>query len=260
MLDAQEVTGSSPVSPTFSMYIKLKKIAIINYRAYRESIGNLLNSGYKVILVKPFYRNKSYIASHADLQIFTFYKKEVIIAPNLSSFTVRQLVLSLNHNKNIILGNSFLREGYPKEVFYNAIVVDKYLIGNLKYLDNTLIEIGRRYGFSLVHVNQGYVRCTTIPIDKKTVITEDRGVSKKLRSIGINVKFLQPGFIDIDGYDYGFLAGSSGIDNNVFYVNGDIDLYPYKSELENYLKRYHIKIKSLAPGKRLKDIGSILFV
>jgi len=241
------------------MYTKLKKIAIINYRAYRESIESLLESGYKVILVKPFYGNRSYIASHADLQVFPFYRK-VVLAPNLSHFTLRQLVLFLKSSKDIVIGKSFIREGYPNEVFYNAIIVGKYLVGNLKYLDNVLIDMGKRYGFSLVHVNQGYVRCTTIPIDANTVITEDLGIFKKLHSIGINVKFLQPGFVDIDGYNYGFLAGGSGIDNNVFYVNGDIDLYPYKRELENYLKRYRIKIKSLAPGKRPKDIGSILFI
>ncbi len=259
MLDAQEVTGSSPVSPTFSVYIELKRIAIINYKAYRESIYTLLEDGYRVILVGAFYGSRGSVASHADLQVFSLYKK-VVVAPNISKLTLRQLIFFLKGEKEIIFGDKFLKEGYPNEVSYNAISLDKYLIGNLKYLDPTLLEIGKEYGFSFIHVNQGYVRCTSIPIGKNGVITEDIGIFKKLYNLGVKVKFFNPGYVDIDDYEYGFLAGASGIDNNIFYINGDVSLYPYKEDLIEYLRGYNIKIKNLALGKRIRDIGSILFI
>ncbi len=236
----------------------LKKIAIINYKAYKKTIENLISKGYQVILTYPFFKGKSSISSHADLQVFPF-EEFVVVAPNISLKTLKPILRLYNKN-NLLFGKNFLKDKYPFDVSYNAIVVNKYIFGNRKYIDPIIIDISKRKNISFVHVNQGYVRCTTLPVGENTLITHDKGILKKAKKLGINTLYLDPGYVKLEEYSYGFLPGAVGIDNNIIYINGDIDLYPYRHKLQKFLEKNEIKIKSLSPGNEVEDIGSILFL
>ncbi len=240
------------------LFYALKKVAIINYKAYRESVRRLIEKGYEVIFVDPYYGGEGATASHPDLQIFPF-NKGLIIAPNLSLFTLRK-ILKVFGEKRLSFGKRFLKEGYPDEVPYNAIIAREYLIGNLKFVDRSIVELSEKFNIIPVHVNQGYVRCTTIYLKDSGIITEDIGIFKELKKLGLKPAFFEPGGVELEGYKYGFLPGASGIDENKFYINGDIAFYPWRNELEEYLGVYGIEVESLAPGRKVRDIGSIFFI
>ncbi len=237
----------------------LKKIAIINHRSYRESISNLLRFGYEVLLVHPYYMGRRNIDSHADLQVFVYFKRPIVVAPNVNISFLKRLWKFFSDN-DIIIGSRFLKDTYPLDISYNAIIVGSYFFVNRKYIDPLLLSIGRKkFNLIPIHVNQGYIRCTSIPLDNYSIITEDKGILEKAKKLDLDILYLPSGTIEIDDYNYGFLPGASGVDNNFFFVNGDTKLYPYRRELESFLNRKGIKIVDLAPGKKIKDIGSILF-
>ena len=220
---------------------------------------NLLTFGYEVLLVGPYYMGRRGIDSHADLQIFVYFRRPIIIAPNIDISLLRRL--QGYFPKDIILGNKFLKDIYPFDIPYNAVVVGNYLFVNSKYMDPLLLDIGtEKFNFIPIHVNQGYIRCTTLPLDSYSIITEDRGILERAKELELDTLYLPPGNIDIDDYDYGFLLGASGVDDRFFFVNGDIRLYSYRRKLQEFLNQRDMKIINLAPGKRVKDIGSILFI
>lgn len=237
----------------------LKKLVILSERAYRSTIENLQTYGYKVILSSVFYGGMGSLATHIDLQIFPYYKDFLVISPNISIHVLKSL-LGYRLKKNFVFGYKFLKNGYPYDIPYNAIKIDKYLFANLKYVDPIILKIARLYDLTPVHVNQGYVRCTTLPLKDSALITEDPGIYKKVKNLGLDVLYLPHGNIEIDDFSYGFLAGSSGVVNDIIYINGDIDTYIYKDKFLQFIKERGFRVMSLSPKRNLKDIGSIFFL
>ena len=92
---------------------------------------------------------------------------------------------------NIVRGSAKLREKYPFDIAYNVIATDKYLIGKLNYVDESIIKIAKSKKLKFINVKQGYTRCSTIVIENDIFISSDIGIYNELKKNNIHVYYVK---------------------------------------------------------------------
>lgn len=151
-----------------------------------------------------------------------------------------------------------LAPGYPQEVRYNAASTGKYFIHNLKYTDPNLLRYARLLDLIPVHVNQGYTKCNIVVVDEDSVITEDSGMAKSMKSAGLNVLPINPGHVTLPGYSCGFLGGASGKVDNEIIFHGNLSAHPDEKEIVSFIRAHGLQVRSFEDFA-LTDIGSIIY-
>ena len=152
---------------------------------------------------------------------------------------------------------SILSPGYPDEVAFNAACTGKYFIHNLKYTAPQLLDTARSMGMIEVNVRQGYAKCSTVIVDEDSIITYDRGLGQKCIEAGMNVLFITPGYVLLDGYESGFLGGASGRIYDTVYFNGDLSGHPDFRAIKDFIEDRGLSVKWFTEWP-LTDIGTIL--
>ncbi len=156
---------------------------------------------------------------------------------------------------------------YPGNIIYNAICTDKYFIHNLKYTDPGLLAAAKMWkdSLTLVDVPQGYTRCCCLPVDDSSFITSDEGIAKALTAADADVLLIEKGHIELPGFDYGFIGGSSGhimVPNEAGSIptiifNGDLSAHPDYGRIADFINSRGIDI-AYFEDHPLADTGSIL--
>ena len=103
-----------------------------------------------------------------------------------------------------------LAPGYPAEAVFNAVCTGKFFLHNLNITHPRLLAAAKARGLQLIHVRQGYTRCSTIPVTENAVITYDRGIAGPAETAGLEVLLIEPGYVLLPGYDTGFIGGTCG--------------------------------------------------
>lgn len=152
---------------------------------------------------------------------------------------------------------SLLSPGYPDEVAFNAACTGKYFIHNLKYTAPQLLDAARSMGMILVDARQGYAKCSTVIVDEDSIITYDRGLGQKCLDAGIDVLFVTPGHVLLEGYESGFLGGASGRIFDTVYFNGDLCKHPDFQAVKKFIEGRGLKVRWFSEWP-LTDIGTIL--
>lgn len=149
---------------------------------------------------------------------------------------------------------------YPGTALLNAARVGRYIFCNPKYIDKVILDAAGQMGFELVKVNQGYARCSTIPVGKSALITCDAGIAKEARENGLDAELISPGNIALPGEKYGFIGGSSGImpDGRIVFL-GDISRHPDYPLISSFLDERGVGYIYLK-GLPLFDAGTFIFV
>ena len=145
---------------------------------------------------------------------------------------------------------------YPGDIAYNAACTGRFLIHNLKYTAPHILEYAKAAGMSLVNVKQGYAKCSTVIVDKDSIITYDQGIAKACGSAGLDVLTIRPGHILLPGYDTGFIGGTSGRIGNTICFNGDLSAHPDGEAIADFISERGLKVRAFADWP-LTDIGSI---
>jgi len=197
------------------------------------------------------------ISTHPDIFIFQVDKKNLIVSENISKTLFDKL---LEYNINTIKAGSFPTGKYPSSAILNAAKVGNYLIHNTEYTDTVILTFSQQQNFSIINVNQGYSRCSIVPISSNALITPDKGIANKSIARGIKVLLIRPEHVILNGQKYGFIGGASGtfIDGTTVFL-GDITKHPDFPEIDAFfkkLKQSYIYLKGLP----LIDAGSLIFV
>lgn len=154
--------------------------------------------------------------------------------------------------------NGDLSMEYPHDVAFNAACTGKYFIHNLSATNGKLLEAARDMGMTLIDVHQGYTKCSTVIVDENSIITYDDGILKSCSTYpDLQVLKVSPGFVRLDGYDTGFIGGTSGRVGNEIIFNGDLFAHPDFHRILNFIESRGLACKWFADYK-LTDIGSIL--
>jgi len=192
---------------------------------------------------------------HADLGIAIISEKKAVCPPE--SYTYYKNALS-PYGFEIIEGKNSVGRHYPEDSAYNVCVVGNKCFLNKNVCDERLYEILMSEGYEIIHINQGYAKCSICPIDENTIITADPSIAKEAQKRGFEVLHISNDGIVLEGFPSGFFGGCTGMGGkNKLLVNGDIDTLPSGKEIRSFLRRKGIEIIQLKEGK-ITDIGSVL--
>lgn len=148
---------------------------------------------------------------------------------------------------------------YPADVIYNACSTGKYFIHNLKYTAPELLEAAENMDLKMIHVPQGYARCSICVVDEDSIITYDRGIAAAcaLRAPALNVLLVSPGHIELPGYAAGFIGGTGGRVGSAILFNGDLSAHPDFENIKEFIESRGLECVWFTDIP-LTDIGSVI--
>lgn len=233
---------------------KVKKV-IISSCVSEDVIKDLTNKGISAIMVPPCGDVAPPVSSHTDMLFHHLGGNNILCYKNASNLVLEQLKL---FGFNVASSSSELNPNYPYDIALNAARIGNYIFCNVKYTDKLILEFCKRQGLHIVPVKQGYAKCSVCVVNENSIITADNSIFHAAKSCGMNVLKIRSGFINLPGYDYGFIGGCCGkIAPDTMAFCGDVTMHPDYNEISDFLRNYGVKIIILGKGSLL-DIGSII--
>lgn len=190
------------------------------------------------------------LSTHPDIQIHFLSENMAICSPE--SYKYYSYVIGKNKIK-LISGTSVLGNTYPNDIAYNVARIGKYIFCNVKYTEPKILEYYNLSGYSIINTKQGYAKCSLCIASSNTVITEDIGLYNTLSSLtGLKALCVPKGNVLLNGYNYGFIGGASGLINDTLVFTGLIN-----NDIKDFLNENAIKYFE-AKNNKLHDFGSII--
>lgn len=228
----------------------------VDYKISKEELSNLSSLNFNVVLVPKCNLVYEAINGHPDIQmnILKNNSEFKVIIHNNSNINFKNFLF--HNNIKYIVSKNTLSNTYPKDIFLNALITDKYFIHNTKYTDENLLT--SQSNKTIISVPQGYTKCSILPIRENALITSDKGIFNILKNYNFDILLVPCGDILLPSLNYGFIGGVGGmISNNKMAFFGDLSYYQYGSEVKEFLYKYDIEPIYLRKGK-LIDRGSLL--
>ena len=106
-----------------------------------------------------------------------------------------------------------------------------------------------------INSRQGYSRCSVCVVSDNAIITTDEGICRGAEAHGIDVLKIQPGYIDLLGFDYGFIGGASfKISDTKLAFTGRLDKHPDAERIIEFASLHNVNIVYIT-DKPAFDIG-----
>lgn len=225
------------------------KTVIADCKISKKSLDTLDKLGIKVILSCELASLYDAVNSHPDMMIHHLgNNKFVTVSEAYEHFTKAM------PEAEIIKGASVLTDKYPNDIAYNAAAVNGRLICRRDYTDKEILS----HYENILNVKQGYGKCSVCIVSKNAIITADSGIYEVAVNAGMDVLKIREGYIRLEGMNYGFIGGATGlISNDMLAVNGNIETHPDCGLIRDFCKKYGVEIISLNGGE-ITDIGSII--
>ncbi|MCR5150656.1 MAG: hypothetical protein K6B52_05475 [Clostridiales bacterium] len=243
------VQTEKPLEYPYLPEYEVKKI-IINENICAEAAEKL--KIFNIEIIHPEYdsSSESLIAGHPDVNICPakgklFVKSKSDHYKHLEPFyNIDKIDLKTDMN-------------YKSEAILNCLFIGKYLICNRKTASKKIIDYAKENEIKIIHVNQGYTKCSICPVDKNAVITDDYGIHKALEN-QFDVLLINKGEVKLKGFEYGFFGGCTGkISKNKLAINGSLNYLKDKERIVSFLSRYNVEPIELFNGQP-EDIGSLI--
>ena len=218
------------------------------------AIKKLEQMGIEII---TFHDNESvgcHVRNHADLSFLDYNDGTFFIAKEMSDYS--EVIENLGYGVRIL--NENLGDRYPSDVLLNCVVIGKHLICNVDTVSSDVLQYFREKDIDIINVNQGYTKCSVIPVSDNSLITDDESIAVRCRNAGLDVLFVSKGSVRLDGFDYGFIGGTAGkLNSSEIVFNGDICTHDDGNKIVEFLSSYGVDAVLLADGQ-LYDVGSII--
>ena len=216
--------------------------------------NELLKLGVNTIITAENRFVSPNIANHADL-VMNYCGNGTFFADNSQNSLITKLNMSGFDCKII---EEKVSGKYPDDCLLNCIFSDKYLICNSNCTSKSVLNFAERCNKTVLHVKQGYVKCSICPVEKNAFITDDESIYKVLTQNKSDVLLIKKGSVVLKGYNYGFFGGCSGkiSDKNIVFF-GDIKKHSCYDNIKAFTKNYGIELISLG-NNELLDIGSLI--
>lgn len=220
---------------------------------HRNIVDYFSSVGIKVIKSEKLHVDTP-IQYHTDMQVIHLGDNSFLVEKSCES--IKKSLIDVG--AKVILSNKSLSTNYPNDIALNALIINKYVVGNIQYLDKNIINLQRK-DYKLINVKQGYSRCSTAIINNNAIITADKSIQKALKD-KIDILFINNGDIILKGYNYGFIGGSCGlIDKDIILFFGNIKKHKDYEKIQSFIRNYGIYIECTGKNK-LEDIGGIVQV
>lgn len=210
------------------------------------------------------------IQHHVDIQMlrvnnqifmdsFTYdaLKEEIM---QLGGVIINELAVDIYYNGYIFHRiSSDLGNKYPKSIVFNGKWNGTVFVHNLKYTNQKILDYLETTSIQKIHTKQGYAGCSLLLLNDRAGITADTGLAGELIKNGLDILLIRPGFIQLEGFDYGFIGGASFVANSKVVFNGDIDSHVDHEKIRAFIELYHFEVVSFE-GLPLIDIGSYIAI
>lgn len=193
---------------------------------------------------------------HTDLQICMTGEREFVCCPECFDYYSENLK---PYNIAVYRGTKSVGGTYPEDSAYNIGVAGNTVFLNEKICDKRVLERLCINNRKIIRVKQGYAGCSAAFAGDKALITADRGIAAAAEKAGFDVLLILPGYINLPGFDYGFIGGCCKKIGNKFFVSGSFKNHPDRHKIYNFLKKYNTEPAELSNGVPL-DVGSFLAV
>jgi len=193
------------------------------------------------------------ISGHPDI-FFCPTPAELIVAPNLPQ---KYIAILNHHNIHFTSGQKPVGKLYPESARYNTLVTQRFSIRNPGISEASIQKLNP--GLQEITVRQGYIRCNVVALPNGTFITSDRGIAKSMKQQALEVLFVDPSPVKLNGFDHGFFGGACGLLGNMLFVCGSLNHFKEKELIEAFAARAGVQIIELFEGQPM-DVGTILFL
>ena len=213
-----------------------------------DEIRELNSFGIECITLKPCDFLPEEINYHADMLAFHMGNGEII-----ASFD------SIGESNNILIRNTVhLGNKYPEDVLLNAALIGNKLICNTKTVSKHINSFAIDNNIEIIHINQGYSKCSICIVNDNAIITDDPGISTLLKNYQIDVLTISKGNIYLSDNHYGFIGGASGkIAEDIIYFSGNLEMHEDYTRIIDFLKFHNIH--AVYNKKRiLRDFGGFI--
>lgn len=198
----------------------------------------LCNYGYNIIPTKKINSFLEPEQKHADMQVIKIRDKV---------FTLDDCVKTPGRI-------------YPQNILLNCLYMNGTLFGKLDAIDDIVLDYCEDNNIKLVNVAQGYAKCSTLMLNDNAAITADRSIEKALIKNGAEVLLIEPGHIELTGFDYGFIGGASFCDDNKTFFFGNVKAHHDYERIKQFCSKNKLNIKILCEDMPLTDIGGAVIL
>ncbi|WP_297635526.1 DUF6873 family GME fold protein [uncultured Clostridium sp.] len=229
----------------------------VDYRISHTELSNLINLGLTPIKIPQSKLLYLAIDGHVDIQMAILDKdrKNVIFHKDMDiSFLEHIKTLGISYT----LSKNSLSSIYPNDIFLNALITDNFLMHNLSYTDENLLNAFPH--LTKLNIKQGYTNCSILKVSNNAFITSDKKAFNLLVSHNFHALLLPPKDIVLEGLDYGFIGGVGGLINeNTMVFFGSLDKYKYGNLVKEFLTKHKVSYIYLKDDY-LTDRGSIFVI
>lgn len=231
------------------------KTVLVDYRIHESAEKTLESEGIEIIKTTACHELYDAISGHPDIVVHPVGNNKFVVAPNV--FEYYKPIFS---KKGFALtkGDTWLYRNYPANIAYNVLRVGSLAFHHTKYTDKAIKDEFEKNNINLIHVNQGYTKCSTCVVNENTIITSDQKLAKTAERYGIESLMIKPDGIVLSGLNHGLIGGASGLlSRNTLAFTGSLDNIEENYKIYDFLSRKGIEVKILST-KQIFDIGSII--
>ena len=193
------------------------------------------------------------ISHHPDMLLYHLGGRKILVGINhpeiIQQLTQWGFTLSLS---------TPLGSNYPYDCLLNCARVGNILFANTQSCERTILEYAKQQKLQVMHIAQGYTKCSTAVVSSRAIITADSGIHKAAQRAGLYSLLIRPGYISLPGYNYGFIGGCCGLlAPDILAFTGQVKYHPDFYDIRSFCTKAGVKILPLLSGP-LVDTGSIL--
>lgn len=229
-----------------------------------EKYAEILDFSLKNLGIEPIYvPDNSYVderlSGHSDLSVFHAGGEKWFLSGYLNGTQFARKLQKLNCKIEFYIQPQ--RKEYPWDAALNCCLVGKNLIYSRGITAQQIVDyftISDYY--NLINSRQGYSRCSICVVDENSIITADAGIAKAAKRAGIDVLLISQGYVNLLGFEYGFIGGSAfKLADNAIAFSGLLDRHPDRAAIFEFLGARHIEPVFLT-SKTVFDVGGAMAI
>lgn len=218
---------------------------------YREELGMALESVNTEVIWVPDNPNVDpRLRGHVDLSLIHLGGRMLV------GYGEHYVNCLTSRGLEIIPAEADQKAVYPADAGLNGCFVGPFFLHNTAFTDKAVLQsLGAR---KIIHVNQGYAKCSVCVVDEHSIITSDFGIATAARQNGLDVLTIRQGHIELPGFEFGFIGGSAWkLSAHALAFTGRLDGHPDKDAILAYLTAKDVLPVFLTDGP-IFDIGSAI--
>lgn len=227
-----------------------------------EKYCKILQNGIKSLGINAlFMPDNPYVdprlSGHADLSVLHLGGDRLLLAPYLKRSSFSQQLE--DRGFDIRFADIEQSALYPNDAQMNMCILGNKVIYNPQTGSDAIVKyltIGN--GAIQVSSRQGYSRCSVCVVNDNAIITADEGICRSAKAHGVDVLKIRPGYIDLPGFDYGFIGGASfKLSDTKLAFTGGLDKHPDAERIIEFASLHNIDMVYIT-DKPAFDIGGAI--